>query len=189
MFQTSKDFKHDHKCMLCKRGKSEHRAKDYACPIGQRNRFPQFAENGEVFSDSGKPTIRSNKALKNILADEERQRVTREIFEAEKNKIRSMTFDQVVAATQRLLTVQTGLKTLVEKAYVGSDDNVEIHLLAGGMRLGWISVTKYSNGSYGVAGSCSGCFMSNHNGEDIASGMKGLFEALEESANTEKIPL
>jgi hypothetical protein len=174
--------------MNCGRGEKDHRAGDKACPVG-KDRYSPFYENGQHFVDSGKPTLRSMRQFNKLVEQEERTNATIKILEREKAKVRAMTFEEVVTEVCEMLTEKTGLGIIVERPYGREEGQAEIHLttLGGKIRLGYTSVTKYSNGSYGVAGTSAGCFMGNHSDADIRNMLNSDFKAIEEKANQEKV--
>lgn len=185
MLVTSKTYRHENKCMNCGKGSYSHRSGDSACPIGGSRNFPSFAENGMKFRDSGKPTLKSVRALNKLLDQENRTQEALERQTREQAKVRAMTFHEVVEEAARILKNFTGLN--VEKENWVSNSNVELHLVANTTRLGFMSVTKYSDGSYGVAGNTSGCFMANGSNRDISNVCRQGFQELEEKANKEKV--
>jgi hypothetical protein len=84
-----------------------------------------------------------------------------------------------------MLTKETGLGIIVERDRFGS---ASIHLttLGGRIRLGYTTVSQYTNGSYGVAGTSAGCFMANGSENDIRNVLHDAFEELEQRANAPK---
>lgn len=128
---------------------------------------------------------RITKAQKDAEARAARIKLAQEVDAYEKSIIRAMTYEELVTATVELITKETGLGIIVERNY---DHSAEIHLttLGGRMRLGWTSVTQYTNGSYAVAGSSAGCFMSNGSDDCIANVLHDAFEELEKRANAPK---
>jgi hypothetical protein len=177
---TSKTFRHENKCSLCKKGELNHRSTDKACPLGSN--FPQFV-SGRTFVDSGKPTIRSSRQLKELIAQETRAAEAKAVHEREIKKNRALTLDEVVAETMKIILYATGLSCEIQ---LTRSSEVELHLTANYVRLGHTSVLKTMNGSYIVGGSSTGCFMANNSGRDISNVLKEKFFELEEKANKEK---
>lgn len=183
MLLTIQTFEHENKCVNCGKGRLKHRATDKACPLSN-SKWVQFNEKGQNFVDSGKPTIQSVRKYAALVDADSRARFAREMLEKERSKVRAMTFEEVITATCKLLTEKTGLGIIVERVH---EWYAEIHLttLGGGIVLGFTSVSKYSNGSYGVGGTSSGCFMGNYNGRDLSSLLKEDFKKLEAKASEE----
>lgn len=173
----------DYKCSKCGKGESKHNAMDKTCPIGS-GQHPQF-HRAQFFEASQKLTVKSSRDLKAYEERLKQEADRKAAFEAEKNKVRAMTYEEVVTATVELLTEMTNLGVVVEREY---EHSCHIHLttLGGGIRLGYTSVTKYSDGRYGVGGTSAGCFMSNHSDDCIGNVMRSYFKAIEEKANKEK---
>jgi hypothetical protein len=172
----------ERKCKLCGKGENSHLADSKACIMGTGS---GWIHRTNTFEDSGKFTIKSKRE---VAKHEERlanAKAREEAEAAEKAKVRAMTFEEVVTATCELLTEITGLGIIVEREYPGS---AHIHLtnLGGKIRLGYTSVTQYSNGSFGVGGTSAGCFMSNHSDACIANVIRQPFRDLELKANQEK---
>lgn len=124
-------------------------------------------------------------ALKKQQEREDRIKASQEAEAREKAIVRSMTFEQLVTATVEMLTRKTGLGVIVERA---RDHSASIHLttLGGTIRLGYTTVTQYSNGRYGVAGTSAGCFMANGSDNDIQNVLGDDFRELENHANFPK---
>lgn len=181
---TSKTFKHENKCSFCRQGELNHRSTDKACPIGGTRNFPSYNERGQVFVDSGKPTIRSSRQLKELLNQEAKAAEAKAVHDREVSKTRSMTFQEVVDATKEVILKATGLSCEEESV---RDREIELHVVAKNVRLGHTSVLKTNNGSYLVGGTSAGCFMANHSNRDISNVLKELFYELEEKANKEKV--
>lgn len=184
---TSKTFKHEHKCLNCGKGESQHRSSDKACPVG--GTFPSWLlSEPSKFVDSGKPTIKSKRQYATLVDQENRLAATKAAFEEEKSKVRAMTYEEVVTAVCEMLTEKTGLGIIVERDRGHDRGHAEIHLTTEGgrIRLGYTTVTQYSNGSYGVGGTSAGCFMANHSDRDIRNVLYDDLRAIEEKANKEK---
>lgn len=128
---------------------------------------------------------RKTKAEKDAEAKAARVKLAQEVDAYEKSIVRAMTFEELVTATVEMLTKWTGLGVIVERS---RDAHAEIHLttLGGGIRLGYTTVTQYSNGTYGVAGTSAGCFMANGSDNDIRNVLHDAFEELEKRANAPK---
>lgn len=56
------------KCLHCKRAKLDHRATDYACPLGRPGRAGQtsFNERGQVFANAGDKLAKDLQTVRNI---------------------------------------------------------------------------------------------------------------------------
>lgn len=181
---TAKTFKHETKCMNCGRSRDIHRAHDKACPVGKGNHLG-WNETGMKFVDSGKPTIKSQREFKKLQDEETRTQLRLDFEIKEKSKVRSMTFTEVVEATQLIIYNFTGLLTVVEERFGKTD--VELCLMAKDVRLGFTTVVKHSDGSYHVGGCSGGCFMSQGSEQDISNVLRSAFKELEEKANREKV--
>lgn len=173
----------ENKCLLCGKGELSHNAKTRACPIGS-GRFPQFSVK-DIFTNSGKFTIKSKKALVKWHEAQTAELLRLEEIRREKSTVRAMTYEEVITAMVELLSEETGLAVTVER---DRDTSCKIHLATLGdkIRLGYTCVTQYSNGRYGVAGTSAGCFMANDSDKDISNTLYDKFKELETRANKEK---
>lgn len=170
----------DYKCEHCGKGESKHRAFGKECPIS----ISQFSKI-QHFKSTDKPTPQSRREVNKHLEMEARREEHKRLQEIERNKVRAMTFEELVTATVELLTKETGLGIIDEDERPWSK-KIVLTTLGGKIRLGYTSVSKYSNGKYSVGGISTGCFMSNHSDSDIQNVMSPLFRELEERANKEK---
>lgn len=180
------DFKprEDFKCSKCKRAKSKHNAMDDACPLSN-DRHPQF-HRSQFFENSGKLTIQSKRAIAKHQEYEDRIKAAKEAEAREKAVVRSMTFEELVTATVELLTEKTGLGIIVERDRGDHHANIHLTTLGGKIKLGYTSVSKYTNGRYGVGGTNAGAFMSNHDKTSISEVLREDFKRLEDMANKPK---
>jgi len=171
------------KCKNCNKGELKHNAKTKSCPLSN-DRYAQFHAT-QKFESSGKITIQSKRAIAKQEEYEARVKAQQDAFEKEKSIVRSMTFEELVTATVELLSEKTGLGVIVER---DRDESALIHLttLGGKIKLGYTSVSKYSNGRYGVAGTSAGAFMSNHDNTSISEVLREDFRRLEDMANKPK---
>lgn len=178
-FKPREDFK----CSKCGRAESKHNAMDKSCPLSN-DKYPQF-HRAQFFESSGKLTIQSKRAIAKHEEYEARVKASQDAFEHEKSIVRSMTFEELVTATVELLSDKTGLGVIVER---DRNESALIHLttLGGKIKLGYTSVSKYSNGRYGVAGTNAGAFMSNHDKTSISEVLREDFKRLEDMANKPK---
>lgn len=105
-------------------------------------------------------------------------------FEAEKNKVRAMTFEELVTEAQQRLSIVMGLRVHV---HYTRDEQAQLEPRCGlrdEIILGFTTISKCLDGSYIVGGSWSGCFMYGENGPKQA--IDKIFKDLEDRANAEK---
>lgn len=174
----------DFKCSKCGKAESKHNAMDKTCPLSN-DRHPQF-HRAQFFESSGKLTIQSKRAIAKHEEYEARIKAAKEAELREQSIVRSMTFEELVTATVELLSEKTGLGVIVERDRGEHHATVHLTTLGGKIKLGYTSVSKYSNGRYGVAGTNAGAFMSNHDKTSISEVLREDFKRLEDMANKPK---
>lgn len=174
----------DYKCKLCGFAQTRHAGVSKACPLSS-GRNPQF-HMSQTFETSGQMTVASQRRI-NEYKEYQKELIAREFrLQTERNKVRAMTFEEVITLMVERLSEKTGLGIVVERE---SPRHVLIHVtnLGGAVRLGYTSVSiNLQDGSYIIGGVRSGCFMYNTT-EGISYVMAHEFEQLENKANAEKV--
>lgn len=174
--------KPEFKCEHCGKAESKHRAFDKGCPLGTNGPFSKT----QFFKASDKMTPMSKKMIARYEHEQKMKAERIEAFLVEKQKVRALTFEEVVTAAVELLSDRTMLGVRVETEHEWNK-KLFLHTLKGRIDLGYISVSVHQDGRYSVAGTRAGCFMGNHSNRDISNVLEEEFRKLEERANAEKV--